>query len=237
MIKRIAIVLCVSALVAGCGGRAQLVGGPEVQVVPAVQLPPPANAVGSGQAGVYQVGPFDELEIDLFGVEGFRREVRVDGSGRVSYPLAGTIDATGMSIEQLAAAIAARLRGSYVRDPQVTVNLRESRSSFVTVEGAVREPGNYPTLGGMTLVRALAAAKGITDTADLQHAVIFRNVGGQRLAAVYSVRAIREGRYADPQVYANDVILVGESNARRIFRDALQAAPLFTAPLVAILQQ
>jgi hypothetical protein len=49
------------------------------------------------------------------------------------------------------------------------------------------------------------------------------------------LKAIRAGAYADPEIYPNDVIVVGESVGRRIFKDALQIVPLITTPIVGIL--
>jgi polysaccharide biosynthesis/export protein len=65
--------------------------------------------------------------------------------------------------------------------------------------------------------------------------VIFRTVGGRKMAAMYNLGAIERGAYEDPEVYANDVVVVGDSPSRRIFRDILQAAPLLTAPIIAYL--
>jgi polysaccharide biosynthesis/export protein len=66
--------------------------------------------------------------------------------------------------------------------------------------------------------------------------VIFRTVKGQQLAALYNLKAIRRGNYQDPEVFANDVVVVGDSQARRLFKDALQFVPLLTTPLVIALQ-
>ena len=66
--------------------------------------------------------------------------------------------------------------------------------------------------------------------------VVFRTVGTQRYAALHDLKAIRLGAYRDPAIYANDVVVVGDSQARRIFRDVLQASGLLTTPLVALLQ-
>ncbi len=55
--------------------------------------------------------------------------------------------------------------------------------------------------------------------ADLDSVVIFRDIDNERMAALFSLNAIRSGRVVDPQVYGNDIIVVGESAARRFFRD------------------
>jgi len=87
----------------------------------------------------------------------------------------------------------------------------------------------------MTLMRAIASAQGTSEVANTNHVVVFRQVGGQQMAALYDLRAIRLGAYADPQVYTNDVIVVDESNARRLFPQILQAIGIAMAPLVAVL--
>jgi len=110
-------------------------------------------------------------------------------------------------------------------------------SQFVTIDGEVQAPGTYPVVGRQTLLRTLARARGATEFARLTHVVVIRDVGGQRLAALYDVRAIRQGLYADPQIYANDVITVGESRSRRLFRDIIQGSGLIVTPIVALLQR
>ena len=56
------------------------------------------------------------------------------------------------------------------------------------------------------------------------------------MAALYNLRAIRSGAYGDPEVFANDVVVVGDSKARRMFKDALQILPTLTSPLILLLQ-
>ncbi|NIJ19285.1 polysaccharide export outer membrane protein [Sphingomonas naasensis] len=185
----------------------------------------------------YLIGPFDKLVIDVFGVpELSQKEFQTDAGGRISFPLAGVIEAAGKTPPEIEDVIEQRLRGRYVRDPQVTVNLKETVSQVITVDGAVREPGLYPVIGQMTLMRAVATAKGLSEFAKQEDVVIFRTVSGQRMAALYNLKAIRRGMYDDPQLYANDVVVVGESQARKLFRDALSVVPLLTTPLIIALQ-
>lgn len=230
-----AIALVTAASLGGCAPTLSLQGGPEVQVLPQHDLPLPPDAPRGATQRPYRIGPFDKLDISVFGVDDLKREIQADASGRVSFPLAGTIEAGGLTPPELATEIARRLK-TYVRDPQVTVNLKDSASSVVTVDGAVREPGLYPVIGRTTLIRAIASAKGLTETADTQHAIIFRTIAGKRYAALYSIRSIREGRYDDPEIFAEDVVVVGESASRRFFRDLVAASPLLTAPIIALLR-
>jgi polysaccharide biosynthesis/export protein len=229
----LAMVLCVPLM--GCANRPVLGGAAGLNVVQSDVLPAPDRA--DLAARPYYVGPFDKLTIDVFGIEELSaKEVQVDASGRMSFPLVGTIEASGHTPGEVGEIIEQRLRGKYIRNPQVTVNLKETVSQVITIEGEVREPGLYPVVGRMTLLRAVATAKGTTEFSNLRDVVVFRTSGGQRYAALYNLRSIRNGEYADPEVFANDVVMVGESRSRRLFRDILQASPLLTTPLIIALQ-
>jgi polysaccharide export outer membrane protein len=115
------------------------------------------------------------------------------------------------------------------------VGLKELVSQVVTVDGAVKQPGIYPADGRMTLMRAVARAQGITDSAKTNHVVLFRTVGGRQMAALYDLRAIRLGAYPDPKMYPDDVLVVDESRASKLFPQLLSAAGILLTPLVYIL--
>lgn len=238
-VKFLALIMC--GALSACGGTTAL--GPvmgvngqptsAVQVMEGTALPSPSGVDAATGNRPYRIGAFDTLVIDVFGIETLsQREVRVDGSGRVSFPIAGNVDAAGKTTVELAQEIEARLREGHVRNPQVTVNLREPISQLVTVDGEVRTPGLYPVIGQMTLMRAVARAQGLNELARQDDVVVFRTVGGQRYAALYDLRAIRRGTYDDPEIYANDIVIVGNNHARQIFRDLLQVVPALSTPLI-----
>lgn len=151
-------------------------------------------------------------------------------------PLVGTVDARGATAGELAKSIESALRGRYVRNPEVTINIKSSVSQVVTIDGQVVEPGLYPVTNQMTLLRAVASARGLSEFARLNDVVILRTVEGQRMAGLYNIDAIRRGVYDDPPIFANDVVVVGDSPQRRLFKDFIAVTPLLAAPLVAILQ-
>ena len=182
------------------------------------------------------IGPLDTIQVDVFNVPDLSREMQVDASGRISMPLVGTVDARGKTAGELAGAIEAALRGRYVRNPEVTINIKSSVSQVVTVDGQVGEPGLYPVTNQMTLMRVIASAKGTTEFARQEEVVILRTVGTRRMAGLYDLSAIRRGAYGDPAIYANDVVIVGDSPARRLFRDFVALTPIIAAPLIAVLQ-
>lgn len=223
-------------LASGCSAP-RIGGGEDVTVVAAGELPPPTRADSALTDRAYLIGPFDKLVIDVYGIEELsNKEVQADAGGRISFPLAGELEASGKTPAELSRLIEDRLR-SNIREPQVTVNVAETVSQVVAVDGEVKEPGLYPVVGRMTLMRAIARARGTTEYAMQSHVVVFRNVEDKQMAALYDLRAIRRGYYADPEIYANDVVVVGESQARRIFSNVLQGSGLLTAPIVALVQR
>jgi polysaccharide export outer membrane protein len=232
-------VITAAVLLAGCtygpdGGKVGETG--QVQVVASNELPAPGAGDALGQARSYVIGPQDVLIIDVIGFQELTdREIAVDAGGRISIPLAGSVVAAGHTPEELTALITEALRQNYLRDPQVSVNVKEAVSQFVTVDGQVLQPGNYPVLGDMTLMRAVASAKGLGEFAKQDDVVVLRTVSGTRYAGVYNLAAIRRGNYPDPEVYANDVVVVGDSPTLRRMKDFIQILPAITSPLIYIL--
>lgn len=226
-------VIFLAVLTAACSNTPGILKAPtSVSLVQNGELPPPASVDTLAATRPYRIGPFDKLSVSVFGVEDLSsEEVQVDANGQISLPLSGEIPAAGLTPVELADLIRSRLQ-AYVRDPQVSVNLKETVSQVVTVDGLVAKPGLYPVIGRMTLMRAVATAGGLEEFANLEDVVLFRTVEGQRMAGLYNLKAIRDGVYLDPEVYANDIVVVGDSQSRRLFKDVLQAAPLITTPLI-----
>lgn len=226
------------AILSGCGGARAIGGDPNLSVLPTGELPSPTSFDAIKQNSIYSLGPYDKLTIEVFGLpELAAKEILVDANGSISFPLAGPINVSGMTPAQLEQEIALRLAAAYIRDPKVTVNLVESVSHSVTIDGQVKRPGQYAVAGGMTLMRSISLAEGITENARLSDVVVFRTVGGQRYAALYDLGAIRRGRYRDPEIYANDVVMVGDAASRKLFRDLLTAVPAVLTPIVILLTQ
>lgn len=229
----LAMILALSA----CARREPLVSTDRLTVVnDSATLPAPTrqDLVVADRPAL--IGPLDTILVDVFNVPDFSREMQVDASGRIAMPLVGTVAASGKTAQELAQAIETALRGRYVRNPNVTVNIKSSVSQVVTIDGQVVEPGLYPVTNQMTLLRAIASAKGLSEFAREEEVVILRTVEGRKMAGLYSIAAIRRGAYDDPPIYANDIVVVGDSPQRRLFRDIISVAPLLVAPLIAVLQ-
>lgn len=229
--------VAVTALVLSACSAPPLRSAPGLTVIEgqsALPIPDRSDLVAEDRLAL--VGPLDTISVNVFGVPELSREIQVDAGGRIAMPLIGAIDAGGKTAIELARDIEGQLSGRYVRKPNVTVNLVSSVSQVVTVDGQVVEPGLYPVTNQMTLLRAIASARGLTEFAKQDDVVILRTVNGQRIAGLYNIGAIRRGLYDDPSLYANDLVVVGDSPQRRLFRDFVGVAPLLAAPVVALLQ-
>lgn len=208
-----------------------------IRVTSAEALPPPAGDVSS-RLSSSALASRDRISITIFNLpEMSLPDVEISSSGFVAVPLAGNFLAAGKSSDELSREIEAALQRNYVRSPRVAVNLRQAVGKVFTIDGAVNRPGEFPANENLSLMKAVAIAQGLSETAKLETVVVYRTVGEQQMAAIYDLAAIRQGLYSDPRIYANDTILVGESAARKLYRDAKLLLPTLAGPLIFILQQ
>lgn len=216
----------ISMILGGCSSYGGL-DQQDSRIAVVSDLPPPDPRVLASRQSGYRLGSFDEIIVRVYGAQDLETRATLDSAGAFTMPLIGRVEMGGMSISEGSALIADRLRGRYVRDPQVNIQLEEARSQTITIDGAVTVPGVYPVTRDLTLQSAIATARGATEFAALNKIVVFRTIGGEQNAAQFSLKDIREGRYPDPRVYPDDYIVVGESGTRRLLRDIGQIAPIF----------
>ncbi len=211
-------------VLAGCQTAPRSAALPQGQA--AYEIAPAIDIAAKPQA--YRIGPGDLISVQVFQEPDLSAEkIQVDDVGRIQVPLAGDILATGLTAPELAAVITERLGREFIRYPRVVVSVVSTREQTVAVEGEVKMPGVYKISPSDTLLSAIARAQSPTNVARLDEIVVFRTVNGRRLGARFDLREIRAGRAADPQVLGGDVIVVGYSSLKGIYRDILQAAPLF----------
>jgi len=140
---------------------------------PAVVAAPSANPISQS----YTLDAGDRLRVVVFGQDGLTNSYAVDASGHIAMPLIGTVMAKGLTTDQLAASIAAKLRDGFVREPHVAVEIEAYRPFFIL--GEVTQPGQYPYVANMTAETAVAIAGGFTPRASRQSVVLTRNYNGQ----------------------------------------------------------
>jgi polysaccharide biosynthesis/export protein len=194
----------------------------EAQQAPMVT---PAVAAAAPVSAEYRVGRDDQLDILVFDVPDLTRTVQVDSAGQFTLPLVGRIDASGHTAAELANVITAKLATKYVKDPQVTVTVKQAVSQRVTVDGAVIKPGIYVLTGPTTLLQAIDLANGADPKfANTKKVAVFRNVNGQRQGQIFDLSRIQDGKSTDPEVHADDIIVVAKSGTKSFF--SLYGSPL-----------
>jgi polysaccharide export outer membrane protein len=118
-------------------------------------------------ASDYPLGPGDVIEVNVAGVDEIKNLTeRITGEGTLVLPFVGMIEVSGMTDKTLRAEIRRRLETNYVRNPQVSLFVKEFRSRQVAVIGAVQKPGLYNlTSSADTILSMISQAGGTTASA------------------------------------------------------------------------
>src|SRR5437773_1003444 len=130
----------------------------------------------------YRIGFDDVLDISVFEAQELNREVRVSSAGEISLPLLESVHAAGLTPRELELVLEELLRRTYMKDPHVSVFVREMQSHPVSVLGAVRKPGVFQVRGSKTLLEILSLAEGLADDAG-ETVIIMRGAGLQNDAS------------------------------------------------------
>jgi polysaccharide export outer membrane protein len=224
-VVRVSAAFLLTLLLAGCGS------GPSVRGTPTASggLPPSdtISAEGAYEGTTnYRLGAQDLLEISVFGVPELSRTVRVNSNGQISLPLVGALRAGGRTVPELESDIGASLAKSYLQNPQVTVFVKEYASQRITLEGAFKRPGIYPLTGKTSLLQAVAIGGGFDDMAEPNEVLVFRQVNGKKMAAVFDMQAIRKGKAEDPLVYGDDIVVVSNAVGKSAYQSVIKSIPL-----------
>ena len=176
----------------------------------------------------YRIAPLDKLTIKVLKMQDLTGDYNVDLAGNISMPLIGEVRAVNLSTAELDQELTDKLGEKYLEHPDVSVGIKESTSRVVTVDGAVKTAGSFPTIGPTSLMRAVALAGGITEDANPRRVAVFRTTGGQRQAAAFDLMAIRRGQAQDPQIYPGDIVVVDGSSLKQGFKRVLQSLPILS---------
>ncbi len=178
----ILLIIIALGLLAGCGAPSRTVK-PQEQVVAQVEAQAKKKAMQQRllaqvpQTPVkayqdYQVGPEDLLGVQFFNLEELNRDVRINGQGEVSLPLVETVKVVGLTPQQVEHRLMELYEKRFLKNPQITVFVKEYRHQRVSVTGAVSKPGFYELIGPRTLLEALAIAGGLSESAsDVVHLI------------------------------------------------------------------
>ena len=114
--------------------------------------------------GAYTLGTGDQLRVTVFGQPDLSGQFEVDGSGSISLPLVGQVEAVGLTTPELEKRIVGLLEGDYILNPRVSAEVINYRPFYIL--GEVNRPGEYPYTSGLTVLNAVAASGGFTYRAN-----------------------------------------------------------------------
>ncbi|MBI4025013.1 MAG: polysaccharide export protein [Verrucomicrobia bacterium] len=136
----------------------------------------PSRSGGSGYLKDYRVLPLDVLSISVFQEKELEREAKVTATGYITFPLLGKVQVGGLLVSEVETKLADLLGRDYIKNPQVSVIVKEYSARSVSVLGEVKNPGkiDFPPEGRLTLLQALARAGGVTSIAKTDAVVITR---------------------------------------------------------------
>lgn len=145
--------------------RTAFASAPRAAPPPIVMAAPVAyvEPVPTRYDAAYHLDAGDKLRVVVYGQEGLTNTYAVSAGGSITMPLIGSVPARGRTTAGLAAAIAAKLRAGFIREPSVAVEIEAYRPFFIL--GEVAAPGQYPYVPNMTVESAVAIAGGFSPRA------------------------------------------------------------------------
>ena len=186
-----------------------------------------ALAGGAGAAGAqttqdafireYKIGPSDLLEIKVVELPELNLTVRVSEDGSITLPLLGRVELGELSKDAAERKIASMLQEKYVKNPQVSVFIKDYQSNRVALLGAVNKPGMYEIMGRMSLLELISKAGGFTENAGNEMFVMREGKGGLK---------------ANLTIDLNDLIL----NGNQSLNIPLQPSDVINVPIDKIIQ-
>lgn len=237
-------ILLACCLLAGCGGKGgeipALEEGPGIGAVTPqpgrtvpddtgrarAALPSPVPAMGPSESprggAEYRLHPGDVIDISVYREPDLARTVTIDEGGTISFPLLDRVSLAGMTRAEAASKLRDLLAQDFIRDPQVSLEIKQRAKWRVVVSGEVNKPGIVEVEAGKTLslLEAIAIAGGTRPEADLAGArLVRRPVGADAEPQIVPVGEMMVNPGAgglDLQLQEDDLVVVSSTGQRRV---------------------
>jgi polysaccharide export outer membrane protein len=158
-----------------------------------------------------RIGAGDLLEVKVFGAPELGSTLRVSGEGEITVALIGSLKVAELTPERAQTEIEQRFRdGGYLRDPHVSILVKEFASQGISVLGEVTHPGVYPLLGTPRLLDAIAAAGGTTARAGKTVVVTHRSSSGAP-QTIFLSREAEQVSTQDIELRPGDTVVVSRA--------------------------
>jgi polysaccharide export outer membrane protein len=166
----------------------------------------PAAATGDD----YVIGPDDMLAVNVWKEPDLTRTVPVRPDGKITLPLVGDIEASGLTSKQLQERIEKGLE-NYLSKPSVTVIIQEAKSQKFNIMGEVQKPGAYLLTHPMTVLDAIALAGGFREWAKTKSIYVLRaQANGKSERLLFNYKRVIKGESTEQniQLKARDTVVV-----------------------------
>lgn len=168
--------------------------------------------------GEYLINYGDELDVSFFYNEDYNLTgIKVRPDGNISLPYIGEVRAAGRSVSQVDSVITDAY-ASIIREPQISVILKEFDEPVVYILGEVTSPGAYELLQGMTLLGALSQGKFDMKRGKKSSILVIRRVSHDHIVGMqFDIRELTEGGRFDLDIplQTNDIIYVPTSSLKK----------------------
>ncbi len=192
--------LAALTLALGCAPRA----------VQPTAFPPASGAAALDLSGA-TLGSGDLFEVRVFQEPELSGIFQVGPQGDVIFPLCQRVVVGGLTANAAAEKLRACLSQGFLRNPQVSVLIKEYNSKKVFVFGEVQKPGTFPFQDGMSIVQAVTLAGGFTRNAAQNSTSITRLIDGQEVKVKVNVQDIALGKAQNVTLEPGDIVYVPES--------------------------
>jgi polysaccharide export outer membrane protein len=157
----VTVLILLGPIVAGCDGARGIAADAQTASLPSAP-----------HASTYRLTTGDKVKVTVYNEQDLTGEFQVNDAGNISFPLAGDVAASGVTVSEFQRRLTAKLRKGYVKNPRVSVEISTYRP--FNVIGEVKNAGQYPYRPGLTLNDAIAMAGGFTYRANEHTAYVRR---------------------------------------------------------------
>jgi polysaccharide export outer membrane protein len=157
------------------------------------------------------LGPQDVFEVRVYQEPELSGLYQVGPQGDIMFPLCKQVVVRGLTANGTAEKLRDCLSRGFLRNPQVSVLVKEFNSRKVFVFGEVQKPGTFAFEDGMSVVQALTLAGGFTKQAAPNSTSVTRLVNGQEVKTKVNVQDIALGKSANFKLEPGDIVFVPES--------------------------
>lgn len=165
----------------------------------------------------YQLAAGDVFDLAFAFTPDFNQTISIQPDGYVTLRDIGDLQVQGMTVPQLTEALK-KAYGKILRDPEITIVLKDFQKPYFTASGAVGRPGKYELRGPVTVSEAVAMAGGFTDKAKHSQVLLFRRVSDDWFEVKkLNVKSVLQGKYQeDVHLRPGDMVFVPQNFISKI---------------------